>query len=695
MDLDRYIKRKTIIVQVILLLSVLYLTIQTILLIVVGYEAHNIITIDFLRQFDNKRQAYNSIKSFYNTNSTLEYIEDEENPILKFKSFDIAEDVYNGFGVFRNFHVLEGSKLHLTWRSSGLDLPIILHVSDMPPAEQVGKIGEDYVFDTRSPGREWEELIIPISQFIYNQWWQPDNAFNDGKLDLENMFRLEFSFATTEDFELEFKDVYIKWSGETSNYTLLFVFYILLGIFLVVRTILYLENYITSIYIRIGYTITVTILAFNFFFQYTQESYMQLIWITTLFSLLYLIDELTKNMIDRIRPLMLRFLLIYILFLTAEFNLITRLLLVQIILYPSLSKRDKSMYLFTCLGLTVVHTVISIMDRSYQVFLYSLFIMLLNYISLEIVLLKGDRSQLESALTLYNGIFHHSRDFIFTTDNSGNFTSINRAFSQLLNRSPKELIGSSVLEFIPVADRDKFGLSNKSLERKINRFDTKLGTGDTVHRVYICETPILVKGKLVGHQILATDISDRVKMEEELREANKQLEILVDIDGLTQIANRRFFDRHLDIEVKRFLRSGKTLSLMLLDVDFFKRYNDFYGHQKGDEVLKMIASTLNTTLHRSSDLVARYGGEEFVVILPNTDVRGAEVVAKRLIQSIRELEILHEQSEVSDFVSISVGISSTLDEEERTTIHEMLVQRADKGLYKAKESGRNRSCSWL
>lgn len=695
MELDKYIKRKTLIVQILLLITILYLIVQSIVLVFVGYEGHDRIHIDFLRQFTSKRQAFDSIKPFYPKNGILEYIDNEGDPILGFRSFDMEENVYNGFGVFKSFKTQVDGKLYLTWRGSGLDVPVSIHLSDQPPKDQIGKVGEDYIYDTQPPGRDWEELIIPLSNFEYNQWWQPDNVFDDGKLDFSNLYKLEFSFNSTEDVELEFKDVYIKLSGDSSNYTLMFIFYIILGLFLFIRTILSLENYIRSIYVRIAYSISVMILVFNFFFNYNSESYIQLISLMAIFSLLYLIDELTNHKINNFRYMQLRFLFIYLLFFSIDLNLLTRLFLVQMIVYPSLSKRDKSMFLLTALGLMIYHIVLAISDKTIQEFLYPTFVLLLNYISLEIVLLKGDRSQLESALTLYNGIFHHSRDFIFTTDTNGNLTSINRAFSHLLNKSTKELLGCSVLEFIPPSDRNKFGIVNRDLKRKINRFDTKLGVGEKVNRVYICETPILVKGKLVGHQVLATDITDRIKMEEELREANKQLEMLVDLDGLTQIANRRFFDRHLDIEVKRFLRSGKTLSLLLLDVDYFKKYNDFYGHQKGDDVLKMLASTLNTTLHRGSDLVARYGGEEFVIILPDTDVSGAEVVAQRLIDAIQHLEIPHEQSEVSKFVSISVGISSTLEEEERTTINQMLVERADKGLYKAKESGRNRFCTWL
>lgn len=156
-------------------------------------------------------------------------------------------------------------------------------------------------------------------------------------------------------------------------------------------------------------------------------------------------------------------------------------------------------------------------------------------------------------------------------------------------------------------------------------------------------------------------------------------------DGLTSIANRRFFDSYLE-EKWRKIRPGQDLALIICDVDFFKFYNDTYGHQAGDECLQKVASAINSGI-RSGDLAARYGGEEFVVVLPNTDAKTAMLVADRIRFKIKEMQIPHKSSQVSDYVSISLGISSVSHNKANNT--EELIALADRGLYVAKKQGRD------
>ncbi|MEB3279897.1 MAG: diguanylate cyclase [Lyngbya sp.] len=162
----------------------------------------------------------------------------------------------------------------------------------------------------------------------------------------------------------------------------------------------------------------------------------------------------------------------------------------------------------------------------------------------------------------------------------------------------------------------------------------------------------------------------------------QQLERLATFDGLTQIANRRYFDNYLDQEWKRSQREQYPLSLLLLDVDHFKLYNDTYGHQAGDECLQKVAKAIQQTLKRSSDLVARYGGEEFVILLPNTKAQGAIQIAEDIHSAIQQLALEHSRSSVSQFVTVSIGISTTIPSSHSR--FEALVSRADKALYKAK-----------
>ncbi|MGA7937833.1 MAG: diguanylate cyclase [Kovacikia sp.] len=172
-----------------------------------------------------------------------------------------------------------------------------------------------------------------------------------------------------------------------------------------------------------------------------------------------------------------------------------------------------------------------------------------------------------------------------------------------------------------------------------------------------------------------------------LQIANQQLECLANLDGLTQVANRRRFDEQLDLEWKRLAREPAPLSLILCDIDYFKRYNDFYGHQAGDTCLKQVAKAIERSLKRPHDFVARYGGEEFVVILPNTNFEGASHVAELIQENVDRLNINHAQSTVATHITLSLGISSTVPTNDISV--NFLVASADKALYEAKRRGRN------
>ncbi|MEP9317918.1 diguanylate cyclase [Pseudomonas sp. LABIM340] len=173
---------------------------------------------------------------------------------------------------------------------------------------------------------------------------------------------------------------------------------------------------------------------------------------------------------------------------------------------------------------------------------------------------------------------------------------------------------------------------------------------------------------------------------DELRELNNQLEAMSLTDALTGIANRRRFDQVLEQEWGHARRSGELLALAVVDVDWFKRYNDHYGHPAGDACLREIAQALATTVNRSTDLVARYGGEEFVFLAPMTDLAGARGMANKLLQAVEALALPHELSPLGR-VSVSIGIAAAVPGQEASA--EALVARADAALYEAKKQGRN------
>jgi hydrogenase maturation protease len=181
------------------------------------------------------------------------------------------------------------------------------------------------------------------------------------------------------------------------------------------------------------------------------------------------------------------------------------------------------------------------------------------------------------------------------------------------------------------------------------------------------------------------------KMEEihrSLEEANRSLQRLSAVDGLTGIPNRRYFDEMLDREWRRCRRNGLPLSVVLADVDFFKAYNDHYGHVAGDRCLQSVARALQKHLNRAADFVARYGGEEFAFVLPETDLAGALAVAETVRAGVEALEIPHRGSRVGNVVSVSMGVGSVVPD--GVSEPSFLIRVADLALYQAKAEGRNR-----
>lgn len=192
----------------------------------------------------------------------------------------------------------------------------------------------------------------------------------------------------------------------------------------------------------------------------------------------------------------------------------------------------------------------------------------------------------------------------------------------------------------------------------------------------------------VGRRMLHRWFELAIMREHENLTLLRQLDQLAKQDPLTGVANRRHFNIELERALAHSQESGAPLSLILIDVDYFKRFNDHYGHQVGDMCLKEVAQALKRSVRTPSDLVARYGGEEFVLLLPNTDSEAATAVAQRLQDGLANLQLEHLASDVAPWVTVSQGIASIVSGEGAS----QLLERADRALYRAKESGRNQFC---
>ncbi len=177
------------------------------------------------------------------------------------------------------------------------------------------------------------------------------------------------------------------------------------------------------------------------------------------------------------------------------------------------------------------------------------------------------------------------------------------------------------------------------------------------------------------------------KNHKQIKDLNNQLETLSRTDSLTGLYNRRYFDEMIYQEWNRCLRSGQTLSCILLDIDYFKGYNDFYGHQAGDKCLKDISLVMKDTFRRAGDVVARYGGEEFIIIMSDTDAEAAETAITFFQKELGKLKIEYQPSTINDYVTISAGLASQTPSRDDSI--EDFIRKADNALYRAKDSGRN------
>lgn len=308
----------------------------------------------------------------------------------------------------------------------------------------------------------------------------------------------------------------------------------------------------------------------------------------------------------------------------------------------------------------------------------------------------------------YRSILNASPDDITITDLEGHIIMVSPAAKKMFGyeRGYEEFIGKQLVDFIVPEDIER-AKSNivqmyqggpaspneyHGVRKDQSIFDIEVNSG------FISNS----NGQQTKMVFVIRDITERKQAEQKIQLLVKQLEIerntahLNSItDSLTELANRRYFDEALVAEFYRLKRSGAVLSLIMLDVDYFKKYNDTYGHLAGDECLRKIGTMLKTIVGRVSDIVARYGGEEFVLILPETEEEGASALAEKIRKDVIELAIPHSASDISEYVTVSLGVVSVSTTE--FVSPEQIMTLVDKALYCAKQGGRNRVevCAYL
>jgi diguanylate cyclase (GGDEF)-like protein/PAS domain S-box-containing protein len=297
--------------------------------------------------------------------------------------------------------------------------------------------------------------------------------------------------------------------------------------------------------------------------------------------------------------------------------------------------------------------------------------------------------------TILQTILDASPDSIGIFNENMVYQACNKPFVNALGISDvSDLIGKRLQDVIPEEMYARLAASDLDALRQSEpvRYIDKVVSSDGKSTWFdVVKSPFKDKASGTnGVLIMARDISERYLAEQKLERANLELEKLSFMDSLTQVSNRRRFDEQLQVLWYHHAREKLPLTIMLCDIDFFKDYNDCYGHQQGDEALVSVATVFTKVINRSSDCVARYGGEEFGFILPNTTTEGASNVAQRIHEQIRQLDMEHDSSEASERLTVSIGLVSYIPQHGDEP--EMGIAMADSALYQAKADGRNRTC---
>ena len=310
---------------------------------------------------------------------------------------------------------------------------------------------------------------------------------------------------------------------------------------------------------------------------------------------------------------------------------------------------------------------------SFCIFLFSGFILLM---------LAKERSDIQ--VYRFQRIVETANEGVVIFDEDYNIVYLNENMAKMFGYTIDEMMGMHALALFP-EDRIELFKQQEALRRQgkdsVYECTLLMKSGDTRWFLISAKSILNDSGEFEGSFAIMTDINDRKVNELQLVESNRLLTELASVDSLTGIANRRIFDDTLEREYKRLCKTGSMMSIIIIDIDHFKEYNDFYGHIKGDECLKQIGNTIAGCIRRG-DLAARYGGEEFVCILPDANLEAAVKTAERIRQRIAELNIEHKNSKVMGFVTVSLGVACMRCTPDRSPSE--VVAAADEQLYKAK-----------
>ncbi len=305
---------------------------------------------------------------------------------------------------------------------------------------------------------------------------------------------------------------------------------------------------------------------------------------------------------------------------------------------------------------------------------------------------SANQAQVQAEMTSMEleQVFSSCADATWVVRNDRTVVRANDAMLAFLGKSAEQVVGGGCLELLDGLHCSSAGCPFffEGGDRNGKESDLTRMSADDILRHYIVSSASLVTlDGTPGIVVQFKDITDRKVAEAALEEANIALVRMAHLDSLTHLPNRRSFDENMSREWRRLAREGKQLAVILCDIDYFKQYNDSYGHQAGDHCLRQVASALGGDAKRAGDLVCRYGGEEFIFLLPNTSLEGALTVAERVRSEVEALAIAHCSSQVGSVVTLSLGVAACIPSID--ICQDTLVKEADVALYQAKKNGRN------
>lgn len=307
---------------------------------------------------------------------------------------------------------------------------------------------------------------------------------------------------------------------------------------------------------------------------------------------------------------------------------------------------------------------------------------------------KIAEEKLQKSEARYRFMVETANEGILITGHDLKIIFVNNKLASMLGYEIQELMGQRFKDLL--FEEHLEDLKRKILERiqgKDETYDQYLRKKDgSKHWVTISVKAMMDdENNYMGSFIMLTDIHARKLLEEQLKAAIKKLEILSNVDGLTNLANRRYFDNAVSLEYAKLAKHQELLSFIMIDIDFFKGLNDHYGHLVGDDCLQQVAKALAASISQPAHLIARYGGEEFICMLPKTNENDAEILAEKMRITVENLHICNKGSKISNYLTVSLGVVTMQCSPELEVLE--IINNADKALYRAKSTGRNRVCT--